>query len=105
MAFDDHLVTKTVLASTAGVPDAVVTMRNIHERPLGPLALAQVRGVGGDLLYQKRRLQGTMSACPCCLTIPVLWVTSAGRKSSQAFELTGQNAEMHLRAKLAFERT
>jgi len=29
MAFDDHLVTKTVLASTAGVTDAVVTMRNI----------------------------------------------------------------------------
>jgi len=25
MAFDDHLVTKTVLASTAGVTDAVVT--------------------------------------------------------------------------------
>jgi hypothetical protein len=52
MAFDDHLVAKTVVASTAGVTDAVVTMRNITmSYHLGrvPVALAQVR----DLLHQK----------------------------------------------------
>jgi hypothetical protein len=52
MAFDDHLVTKTVLASTAGVTDAAVAMCNITMSDhLGraPVALALVRG----LLHQK----------------------------------------------------